>query len=85
MTAQEFGILQENILLSKHTSWRVGGPARYFYQPRNIEDLATFLRQKNGQDVFWLGLGSNLLVRDNGYPGVSNFYHTWFASYRAVR
>jgi UDP-N-acetylmuramate dehydrogenase len=57
--------------MSKHTSWRVGGPAEYFFKPADIDDLALFLRELDPQTpVFWFGAGSNLLVRDGGLPGV---------------
>ena len=54
----------------RHTSWRVGGPARTYYRPADLEDLAVFLSGLPAdEDVVWLGLGSNLLVRDGGIPG----------------
>ncbi len=56
--------------LSRHTTWRVGGPARRFYRPADREDLLTFLRGlEPDEPLFWLGLGSNLLVRDGGFDG----------------
>lgn len=56
--------------LSRHTSWRVGGPARCFYRPADREDLVLFLRQLDADEpLHWLGLGSNLLVRDGGING----------------
>lgn len=56
--------------LSRHTSWRVGGPARCFYRPADREDLVLFLRQLDADEpLHWLGLGSNLLVRDGGISG----------------
>ncbi len=56
--------------LSRHTTWRVGGPARRFYRPADREDLLSFLRQLDPREpLFWLGLGSNLLVRDGGFAG----------------
>jgi UDP-N-acetylmuramate dehydrogenase len=56
--------------MSRYTSWRVGGPADRFYKPADIEDLAEYLRQRGKDEpVFWLGLGSNLLVRDGGIRG----------------
>lgn len=64
------GELRFNEPLSGHTSWRVGGIAQRFYQPKNIEDLALFLSQLPiTEPVMWLGLGSNLLVRDGGFAG----------------
>ncbi len=56
--------------MSKHTSWRVGGPADLFFTPRDVEELATFLAQLDRDvPVMWIGLGSNLLVRDGGIRG----------------
>ena len=57
--------------MSKHTSWRLGGPAEYFFKPASIDDLALFLRELDSDvPVFWFGVGSTLLVRDGGLPGV---------------
>jgi UDP-N-acetylmuramate dehydrogenase len=57
--------------MSKHTSWRVGGPAEYFFRPEDLDDLASFLAELDASTpVFWFGVGSNLLVRDGGLPGV---------------
>ena len=56
--------------MEKHTSWRVGGPADNFYIPADIEDLKTFLRTRKGKEkCVWIGLGSNLLIRDGGIRG----------------
>ena len=57
--------------MSRHTSWHVGGPAEVFFSPRDRADLAAFLRSiPPDVPVHWLGLGSNLLVRDGGLKGV---------------
>jgi UDP-N-acetylmuramate dehydrogenase len=57
--------------MSVHTSWRAGGPADMFFVPRDIEDLSSFLRSLSADvPVYWVGLGSNLLVRDGGIRGV---------------
>ncbi len=56
--------------LARHTSWRVGGPAERFYIPADLDDLCRFLVGLPDQEpLFWLGLGSNLLVRDGGIRG----------------
>ena len=56
--------------MARHTTWRIGGPADRYYQPADIDDLAEYLSQlPEGEPVFWLGLGSNLLVRDGGIRG----------------
>ncbi len=57
--------------LSRHTTWRVGGPARWYFRPADRQDLANLLAQlEPGMPLLWLGLGSNLLVRDGGFPGM---------------
>jgi len=62
--------LLRNEPLRKHTSWRVGGPADLFYEPTSVEDLQRMLADLPADmPVHWLGLGSNLLVRDGGIRG----------------
>ena len=57
--------------LSRHTSWHVGGPAEIFFNPHDREDLAAFLRAAPPDvPIHWIGLGSNLLVRDGGLRGI---------------
>jgi UDP-N-acetylmuramate dehydrogenase len=57
--------------MSRHTSWHVGGPADVFFTPADRTDLLAFLETlPKGTPLFWLGLGSNLLVRDGGIRGV---------------
>jgi UDP-N-acetylmuramate dehydrogenase len=57
--------------LSRHTSWHVGGPADIFFMPRDRADLLAFLKvMPPAVPLLWLGLGSNLLVRDGGVRGV---------------
>ena len=64
------GVMRIDEPLSRHTTWRVGGPAKCFYQPADSRDLVAFLQQLDqGEPLLWLGLGSNLLVRDGGFPG----------------
>ena len=56
--------------LRKHTSWRVGGPADVFYAPTSVAELRGVLAElPAATPVHWLGLGSNLLVRDGGIRG----------------
>src|SRR3546814_7048628 len=48
-----------------------GGPADWLFEPRDADDLADFLRDlDHAIPVMALGLGSNLIVRDGGFPGV---------------
>jgi UDP-N-acetylmuramate dehydrogenase len=56
--------------MSAHTSWRVGGPADTWYRPADLDDLQQFLATlPETEAVYWVGLGSNLLVRDAGIRG----------------
>jgi UDP-N-acetylmuramate dehydrogenase len=57
--------------MSRHTSWHVGGPADVFFEPHDRAELAAFLRTLPAvTPIHWIGLGSNLLVRDGGLRGV---------------
>jgi UDP-N-acetylmuramate dehydrogenase len=64
------GELRYDEPLADYTSWRVGGPAHCLYRPAGRADLMQFLRDlPPGEPLLWLGLGSNLLVRNGGFPG----------------
>jgi UDP-N-acetylmuramate dehydrogenase len=64
------GTLRHDEPMTRHTSWRVGGTADRYYQPADIEDLALFFSQLDKDEpITWVGLGSNLLVRDGGIRG----------------
>jgi len=57
--------------MSKHTTWRLGGPADIYFRPLSIAELRSFLGELDSEiPVHWTGLGSNLLVRDGGIRGV---------------
>jgi len=59
-----------DVPMSRHTSWHVGGPADFFFAPRDAGDLGAFVRQLPVEiALLWIGLGSNLLVRDGGIRG----------------
>jgi len=65
------GDIRRHEPMSHHTSWRTGGPAETFFRPESLDGLSQFLSALDAKvPVFWLGLGSNLLVRDGGLPGV---------------
>ncbi|MCP4188078.1 MAG: UDP-N-acetylmuramate dehydrogenase [Gammaproteobacteria bacterium] len=65
------GELLCNEPMSKHTSWRVGGLADSYYIPADLEDLQYFLSTLDASTpITWVGLGSNMLVRDGGIRGV---------------
>ena len=65
-------ILLENEPMNKHTSFKVGGPARYFVKAESLDDLkkALDLAREKGIPFFILGNGTNLLVSDKGFDGV---------------
>ncbi len=64
------GRLVQKASLAEFTSWRVGGPADMLYIPADLDDVAYFLMQlPQDMPVLWLGLGSNVLIRDGGVKG----------------
>ena len=57
--------------MSRHTSWHAGGAAEIYFTPRDRDDLRAFLGTvPEGTPIHFVGLGSNLLVRDGGIRGV---------------
>ena len=64
--------ITENEPMCKHTSFKVGGPARYFAKVENVEDLKAAFALAHEKDLpyFILGNGTNLLVSDKGYYGI---------------
>ena len=73
----------ENELLSKHTTFRLGGSAKFFVRPKTITQIIEIIQLCNKYKIYYfiLGNGSNLLVSDQGYYGVviqineNNFSH----------
>lgn len=64
------GDLRLNEALSDYTSWHVGGVAKQSYKPADLADLANFLPTLPATEtIVWLGLGSNVLIRDGGISG----------------
>lgn len=75
-TAGLRGTILRDEPMAKHVSWRAGGAARLFYQPADVDDLRRFLQALPAESpVLFVGLGSNLLVRDGGFPGAVVFTH----------
>ena len=56
----------------KKTNWfNIGGKAKAFFKPENLNDLVNFLRNfGNKEKIFILGVGSNILIKDQGFDGV---------------
>jgi UDP-N-acetylmuramate dehydrogenase len=73
---QATGKLLLNEPMARYTSWRVGGKADQLYVPAGLEDLCTFLQSLPATEpVHFIGLGSNLLVRDGGVRGTVVLMH----------
>ena len=70
------------ILLAPLTSFKIGGPADYFFVAKNKKGLIKAVKWAQKEDClfFILGRGTNLLISDNGFPGLvikcafSNFF-----------
>jgi UDP-N-acetylmuramate dehydrogenase len=70
------GDLRHDESMSRHVSWRAGGSVDRAYWPADLQDLQTFLRTlPRGEPLHFVGLGSNLLVRDGGLRGTVVFTH----------
>jgi UDP-N-acetylmuramate dehydrogenase len=59
--------------LAPLTTWKIGGSASYLAVPQDVEDVCTLLRLAARRDwpVFFLGRGSNVLIADEGLPGLT--------------
>lgn len=69
---QGFPFVHELEPLGPWTTWRIGGPARLFAQPRSMQELLSLFEIVHAEQLPWffLGLGSNVLVSDSGFAGV---------------
>ncbi len=64
------GTLLFNERLADYTTWRVGGLAQSMYKPAGVLDLSVFLKRlPETEPLLWLGLGSNSLIKDQGFSG----------------
>ena len=66
-------IIRRGVPLASYTTFRIGGPAAYFSEPRTLDEVwqtCDFLRGHTDWPVYVLGGGSNLLIRDEGVEGV---------------
>ena len=64
--------MESDVALSRYTTIGTGGPARWFARPESVDDLVEALRwaEEHGLPVEVVGLGSNLLVHDDGVEAV---------------
>ncbi len=67
------GLVYPGYPLAPLTTWRIGGPAQYLAVPQDLEDIFQLMRlaQARGWPLFFLGRGSNLLIADEGLPGLT--------------
>jgi UDP-N-acetylmuramate dehydrogenase len=64
-------VMRSNEPMARHTSWRTGGSADVWFRPASRDELIAFVQTlEPGTPMHWVGLGSNLLVRDGGVRGV---------------
>ena len=69
-------LILKNESLNKYNSWRVGGTADALFSPKNLEDLKFFLKHESYvKPLTFIGLGSNILVRDGGIRGTVIIMH----------
>jgi UDP-N-acetylmuramate dehydrogenase len=66
----ESGLVAEHVPLGPMTTYKSGGPARYFARPSKLSDLAALAEGVGGEDILVLGRGSNLVVADKGFDGL---------------
>jgi UDP-N-acetylmuramate dehydrogenase len=81
-----FGMrIVRNEPLAKHTSWRVGGAADVLFKPLDANDLTAFLQTLSADTpLTFIGLGSNLLVRDGGIRGAVIATHGAFGEIKQL-
>ncbi len=67
-----FPKFKKNVLLSRYSNYKIGGPARYFFTPKDLRELRATLAKAREENlrVFILGGGTNLLIHDRGWDGL---------------
>ena len=82
------GVLTEREPMARHVTWRTGGAARYAYRPADRADLLEFFARERAllatYPPLFVGLGSNLLVRDGGIAATAIFTHPGLAAMQVV-
>ncbi|MDP1525940.1 MAG: UDP-N-acetylmuramate dehydrogenase [Rhodocyclaceae bacterium] len=75
--------VRANEPMARHVTWRAGGPVAKAAFPCDLNDLATFMATlRHDEPLLMVGLGSNLLIRDNGFDGTAIFTHGALATLR---
>src|SRR4030042_4273941 len=64
--------VQKNVPLANHTTFKIGGPARYFFVAKNNNEIIRAVQAAKEENIpfYILGGGSNLLVSDRGFEGL---------------
>ncbi|MEG2164898.1 MAG: UDP-N-acetylmuramate dehydrogenase [Ruthenibacterium sp.] len=77
----------ENELLAKHSTFKIGGPARFFCTPNSEQQLSALIKACNVQKLryYFLGKGSNILFADEGYEGVVIHLNTAFSTIEVLQ
>ena len=63
------GSIENNKSLKDFNTWKVGGNAEFFYEPKSLKDLIMFLKLVKDTEITFLGNGSNVLIIDDGIKG----------------
>lgn len=75
--------VRANELMSRHVTWRAGGPVAKAAFPHDLNDLVAFMATlRHDEPLLMVGLGSNLLIRDGGFDGTAIFTHGALATLR---
>lgn len=63
---------QENVSLKQYSNYKIGGPARYFFAPKTVEELTEAVKKARAEKlpIFILGGGTNLIINDAGFDGL---------------
>jgi UDP-N-acetylmuramate dehydrogenase len=79
------GTVQWECPLARYTTLRVGGPAAALIEPKSQDELMRLIRGLGEQDISWrvIGRGSNMLVSDDGFPGVVILLASGFAGIKS--
>ena len=75
-------------MMKEHTTFKLGGPAKYFVKPKSINKILLIIQlcNKYSIDYFILGNGSNLLVSDHGYDGlIINIHESNFSNMKVIK
>lgn len=72
--------------LSKHTSFKIGGPAQFFLKPKGTEEVYNIVKycKKNNIKILPLGKGSNVLISDDGIDGVVMYFGSGFGKIKLI-